>query len=139
DTGRGLRDLAHHWRKKHDITVIGVTGSVGKTSTKELIADVLAQRFRVLRTPANLNTEIGVPLALMQLGSTHEVATLEMAMTDIGDIRALARLAEPRIGVVTNVQPSHLERLGTIERIADAKSELVEELPPKGVAILNAD
>ena len=125
DTGQALRELAHYWRMKHAVTVIGVTGSVGKTSTKELIADVLAQRFSVLRTPANLNTEIGVPLALMQLDS-HRTAVVEMAMTDIGDVRALARLAEPSIGVVTNVQPSHLERLGTIERIAEAKSELVQ-------------
>ncbi len=138
-TGQALRDLAHYWRKKHHLTAIGITGSVGKTSTKELIGDILAQRFSVLRTPANLNTEIGVPLALMQLDATHEVAALEMAMTDIGDIRALARLAEPQIGVVTNVQPSHLERLGTIERIAEAKSELVQELPATGVALLNAD
>lgn len=139
DTRKGLPDLAHHWRKKHELTVIGVTGSVGKTSTKELIADVLAQRFTALRTPANLNTDIGVPLALMQLGDEHQVAVLEMAMNDVGDIRRLARLAEPNIGIVTNVQPSHLERLGTIDRIAEAKSELVEELPRDGAAVLNID
>lgn len=139
DTGQGLQELAHRWRKKHEVTVIGVTGSVGKTSTKELVADVLSQQFTVLRTPANLNTDIGLPLALMQLGEGHQVAVLEMAMTDIGDIRRLARLAEPSIGVVTNVQPSHLERLGTMERIAEAKSELVQELPRDAVALLNAD
>jgi UDP-N-acetylmuramoyl-tripeptide--D-alanyl-D-alanine ligase len=139
NTGRAVQDLAHSWRKKHEVTVIGVTGSVGKTSTKELIADVLAQRFTVLRTPANLNTDIGVPLALMQLEDQHRVAVLEMAMTDIGDIRRLARVAEPNIGVVTNVQPSHLERLRTIERIAEAKSELIQELPDDGVAVLNTD
>jgi len=138
DTGQALQDLAHYWRRQHPVTVIGVTGSVGKTSTKELIADVLAQRFSVLRTRANLNTDVGVPLALMQLDE-HGVAVLEMAMNDLGDIRRLARLAEPRIGVVTNVQPSHLERLGTIERIAEAKSELVQELPEDGIAVLNAD
>jgi UDP-N-acetylmuramoyl-tripeptide--D-alanyl-D-alanine ligase len=138
DTGEALQHLAHYWRKQRDPTVIGVTGSVGKTSTKELIADVLAQRFAVLRTPANLNTEIGVPLALTQL-ENESVAVLEMAMTDVGHIRQLARVAEPKIGVITNVQPSHLERLGTIERIAQAKRELVEELPVDGVAILNAD
>jgi UDP-N-acetylmuramoyl-tripeptide--D-alanyl-D-alanine ligase len=139
DTGQALQDLAHRWRQKHEVTVIGVTGSVGKTSTKELIANMLAQRFSVLRTPANLNTEIGIPLALMQLEPAHDVAVLEMGMNDVGDIRRLARLAEPRMGVVTNVQPSHLERLGTIERIAEAKSELVQELPSDGVAVLNAD
>ena len=139
NTGEALLDLAHHWRRTRDVTVVGVTGSVGKTSTKELVADMLAQRFAVLRTPTNLNTDIGVPLALMQLDEQHRVAVLEMAMTDIGDIRRLARLSEPRIGVVTNVQPSHLERLGTIERIAEAKSELVQELPADGLAVLNAD
>jgi UDP-N-acetylmuramoyl-tripeptide--D-alanyl-D-alanine ligase len=139
DTRQAMQGLARHWRKKHDVTVIGVTGSVGKTSTKELIADVLARRFGVLRTPANLNTDIGVPLALMQLDPSHQVAVLEMAMNDVDDIRRLARLTEPSIGVVTNVQPSHLERLGTMERIAEAKSELVQELPSDGVAILNAD
>lgn len=139
NTGEALLDLAHHWRSARDVTVVGVTGSVGKTSTKDLIADMLAQRFTVLRTPANLNTDIGVPLALMQLDAQHRVAVLEMAMTDVGDIRRLARLSEPRIGVVTNVQPSHLERLGTIERIAEAKSELVQELPADGVAVLNVD
>ncbi len=139
DTKDGLPDLAHHWRTKHELTVIGVTGSVGKTSTKELIADVLAQRLTTLRTPANLNTDIGVPLALMQLGDEHQVAVLEMAMNDVGDIRRLARLAAPSIGVVTNVQPSHLERLGTMQRIANAKSELVAELPRDGAAILNFD
>jgi UDP-N-acetylmuramoyl-tripeptide--D-alanyl-D-alanine ligase len=138
DTGEALQGLAHHCRMQRDVTVIGVTGSVGKTSTKELIADLLAQRFAVLRTPANLNTDIGVPLALMHL-DTQTVAVLEMAMTDVGDIRRLARVAKPGIGVITNVQPSHLERLRTIERIAEAKRELVEELPPDGVAVLNAD
>jgi UDP-N-acetylmuramoyl-tripeptide--D-alanyl-D-alanine ligase len=138
-TGPGLQDLAHYWRTRHDITVIGVTGSVGKTSTKELIADVLSQRYSVLRTPANLNTDIGVPLSLMQLDHHYRVAVLEMAMNDVGDIRRLARIAEPELGIVTNVQPSHLERLGTIERIAEAKSELVQELPANGVAVLNAD
>ena len=139
DTGEGLRDLARFWRRKHALTVVGVTGSVGKTSTKELIGDVLAQRFQVLRTPANLNTDIGVPLALMQVDPSHQVAVLEMGMTDVGDIRRLVGIAEPSVGVVTNVQPSHLERLGTIGRIAEAKSELVQELPPSGLAILNAD
>jgi UDP-N-acetylmuramoyl-tripeptide--D-alanyl-D-alanine ligase len=121
------------------VLVIGVTGSVGKTSTKELIGDVLGRRFAVLRTPANLNTEIGVPMSLMDLTPQHDVAVIEMGMYDLGDIRLLAQIAQPQIGVVTNVQPSHLERLGTLERIAQAKSELVSELPPDGLAVLNVD
>jgi UDP-N-acetylmuramoyl-tripeptide--D-alanyl-D-alanine ligase len=134
-----LQDLAGYWRRQHDVRVVGVTGSVGKTTTKELIADLLAQDSTVLRTPANLNTEIGVPLSLMQLSSGQRFAVVEMAMYDVGDIRRLTRIAAPEVGVVTNVQPSHLQRLGSIERIAQAKAEIVQELPPAGLALLNAD
>jgi UDP-N-acetylmuramoyl-tripeptide--D-alanyl-D-alanine ligase len=138
-SGQALQDLATYWRRRHHPVVVGITGSVGKTSTKELIAEVLAQRLSVLRTPSNLNTEIGVPLSLMRLTERDEAAVVEMGMYDVGEIRRLATIAAPQIGVVTNVQPSHLERLGTIERIAEAKSELVQELPPDGLAVLNAD
>jgi UDP-N-acetylmuramoyl-tripeptide--D-alanyl-D-alanine ligase len=139
DTGEALQRLANSWRRKHNTQVVGVTGSVGKTTTKELIASLLSRRYSVLRTPANLNTEIGVPITLMQLERSHKIAVLEMAMLDMGEIARLARIAEPNIGVVTNVQPVHLQRLGTIERIAQAKSELVQALPAGGLAVLNAD
>ena len=138
-TLQGLQDLARYWRCRHDCIVVGVTGSVGKTTTKDVIAGLLAQHMPVLRTPANLNTDIGVPLTLMQLEPSHRAAVLEMGMNDLGEIRLLARLALPSIGVVTNIQPSHLERLGTMDRIAEAKSELVQELPAAGLAVLNAD
>jgi UDP-N-acetylmuramoyl-tripeptide--D-alanyl-D-alanine ligase len=122
------------------LEVIGVTGSLGKTTTKEVIASVLSSKRRVLRSQGNLNSEIGLPMAVLNgLEPTHQIAVLEMAMYQVGDIRFLARLTRPRIGVVTTVLPVHLERLGTIERIHQAKQELVEELPSNGVAVLNAD
>jgi UDP-N-acetylmuramoyl-tripeptide--D-alanyl-D-alanine ligase len=139
NTGEALEQLARWWRRKHNVTVVGVTGSVGKTSTKEIIASLLSQRWSVLRSQANYNTEIGLPITLMQLEPNQRHAVLEMGMHDIGDIERLASIAEPRVGVVTNVHPVHLERLGTIERIAQAKSELVQALPPDGLAVLNAD
>lgn len=129
-------------RARLDLRVVGVTGSVGKTSTKELAASVLGQRFATHRNLGNLNSEQGVPLTLMGLSPEHEAAVLELAMYQVGEIRALCRLTRPQVGVVTNVGPSHLERLGSIERIVQAKAELVESLPPEargGVAVLNWD
>ena len=120
-------------------TVVAVTGSVGKTTTREVVSGVLEQRYRVLRSEGNLNTEIGVPLTIMRAGPGHQVVALEMGMYALGEIRALARLAQPDIGVVTNVGPTHLERLGSMENIAEAKSELVQELPAGGLAVLNVD
>jgi UDP-N-acetylmuramoyl-tripeptide--D-alanyl-D-alanine ligase len=138
-TGQALQDLARFWRDKHDVQVVGVTGSVGKTSTKELIAGLLSRQMSVLRTTANLNTEIGLPITLMQLDRVHRVAVLEMGMHDLGEIAQLADIAHPNIGVVTNVQHSHLQRLKSMERIAEAKSELVRALQPDGLAVLNYD
>jgi len=142
DTLAALQKLAGWWRRRMPAIAIGVTGSVGKTTTKEIIANVLAQRFVTLRSEGNLNNEIGLPLTLLKLTPRHERVVLEMGMYALGEIANLCRLARPRIGVVTNVGPTHLERLGTIERIAQAKAELVQALPPAdegGVAILNAD
>jgi UDP-N-acetylmuramoyl-tripeptide--D-alanyl-D-alanine ligase len=139
DTLFSLQEIAAHWRSKFDVTVVGVTGSVGKSSTKELAASVASQRFGTLKSEGNYNNEIGLPLTLLRLQPEHEVAVLEMGMYAIGEIKRLAEIARPTIGVVTNVGPVHLERLKTIERIAQAKSELVEALPEDGVAILNAD
>ena len=136
----GLFQRLH--RTHPDLRVIGVTGSVGKTSTKELTASVLAQRFRTHHNTGNLNSEQGLPLALLGLHTGYERTVLEMGMYELGEIRLLCNLARPHIGVVTNVGPTHLERLGTIERIAQAKSELVEALPSAqngGVAVLNHD
>ncbi|MCD6518923.1 MAG: UDP-N-acetylmuramoyl-tripeptide--D-alanyl-D-alanine ligase, partial [Anaerolineae bacterium] len=121
------------------LRVVGVTGSVGKTTAKELIATVLEQRYRVLKSWGNYNNEIGLPLTLMDLEPSHQYAVLEMGMYAQGEIAQLCEIAQPQIGVVMNVEPVHLERLGSIERIAEAKAELVEALPRDGVAVLNGD
>ncbi len=138
----GLQQVAADWREQQPATVIGITGSVGKTTTKEVVANVLEERFVTLRSEGNLNNEIGLPLNLLRLTPQHQRAVLEMGMYALGEISNLCRLAKPRIGLVTNVGPTHMERLGTIERIAQAKAELVQALPSAedgGVAILNAD
>ena len=140
-TATALADLARYaLEQQPDLEVIGITGSLGKTTTKEVIAGVLGSKKSVLKTEGNLNSEIGLPLTVLNgIRPESEIAVLEMAMYQVGDIRFLARLAHPRVGVVTAVLPVHLERLGTIERIHQAKQELVEELPSNGVAVLNAD
>lgn len=119
--------------------VIGITGSVGKTTTKELVAAVLRQRYVTLKSPGNRNNEIGLPLTVLEMDERCERAVLEMGMYDLGEIALLCRIARPLVGVVTNVQPIHLERLGSMDRIAQAKAELVQALPPEGLAILNGD
>ncbi len=140
DTARALQLLAAARRGRHPhVPVVGVTGSVGKTTCKELVAAVLARRYRVLKSEGNLNTEVGLPLALLGLRDEHQVAVLEMAMFARGDIALLCRIARPRLGVVTNIGPVHLERLGSLEAIAAAKGELVEALPPDGLAVINGD
>jgi len=139
DSLAALQALATHWRAKHDLKVIGVTGSLGKTTCKELIATVLGSAFAVLKSEANLNTEIGLPLSLLQLRPEHQRAVLEMGMYGPGEIRLLCQIARPQMGVVTNVGPIHMERLGSLETIAAAKAELIESLPPDGVAFLNGD
>jgi len=134
-----LQRLASYWRGRHSATVVGVTGSVGKTTTKEIVASVLGTRWPVLRSLANLNTEIGLPLTLTQLRSQHRVAILEMGLHDAGDIALLSDIACPNIGAVVNVAPVHLERMNTVEAIAREKSRLIAALPPSGLAVLNGD
>jgi UDP-N-acetylmuramoyl-tripeptide--D-alanyl-D-alanine ligase len=140
-TTQALATMARYALNLHpDLDVVGITGSLGKTTTKEVVAGVLGARRRVLKSEGNLNSEIGLPMTVLNgLDRPHQIAVLEMAMYQLGDVRLLARLARPRIGVVTAVLPVHLERLGTIDRIQQAKQELVEELPTNGVAVLNAD
>ncbi len=139
DTLAALQRLAAGRRDRRRAKVIGVTGSVGKTTTKEIAAAVLASRHAVLKNEANYNNEIGLPLTVLQLTHRHQRAVLEMGMYALGEIRTLCEIARPEIGVVTNVGPSHLERLGSLEAIAAAKAELIESLPPQGFAVLNAD
>jgi UDP-N-acetylmuramoyl-tripeptide--D-alanyl-D-alanine ligase len=134
-----LDAIASGWRARFDPLVVGVTGSIAKTSTKEAIAAVLATSYRTLRNEGNLNNEIGLPLTLLRLGPDHRAAVLEMGMYAGGDIADLARMARPRIGVVTSVHGVHLSRLGSLAAIEQAKGELVEALPSDGVAVLNQD
>jgi UDP-N-acetylmuramoyl-tripeptide--D-alanyl-D-alanine ligase len=138
----GLQRAAAYWRRQHDVRVVGITGSVGKTTSKEVIAAVLGQRYWTLKNEGNYNNEIGLPVTLLNVTGRHERVVLEMGMYDVGEIAQLAEIALPQVGVVTNVGPSHLERLGTMERIAQAKAELPQALPSVdegGVAVLNAD
>jgi UDP-N-acetylmuramoyl-tripeptide--D-alanyl-D-alanine ligase len=139
DTLAALQRLAAGRRDRRRAKVIGVTGSVGKTTTKEITAALLGTRYPVLKNEANYNNEIGLPLTLLQLSQRQKRAVLEMGMYALGEIRALCEIARPEVGVVTNVGPSHLERLGSLEAIAAAKAELPESLPPHGFAVLNAD
>lgn len=138
DTLRALQEAAGGWRRKHSVRVIAITGSVGKTSTKDATATLLSRKFKALKSEGNLNTEIGVPLTLLELDD-HQKAVIEMGMYLPGDIALLCKIALPQVGVVTNVGPSHLERTGSLEATAKAKGELVEALPPEGLAILNGD
>ncbi|HEX5041117.1 MAG TPA: UDP-N-acetylmuramoyl-tripeptide--D-alanyl-D-alanine ligase [Candidatus Limnocylindria bacterium] len=139
DSLRALQDLAAWWRARHAVRVVGITGSTGKTIAKEIVADVLSRGLTTLRNEGNLNSETGLPMTLLRLGSEHEAAVLEMSMYTVGEIARLAEIAQPEIGVVLAVHPTHLERAGSIERIAEAKSELPRALPRDGLAVLNAD
>ncbi len=139
DTLQAYQKIASWWRKQFNIPVIAVTGSVGKTTTKELIAAVLATQGNVLKTQANYNNEIGVPKTLLELGQEHDYAVIEMAMRGPGEIALLAQLACPTIGTIVNVGTAHIGRLGSEEAIAKAKCELLAEMSPTSVAILNHD
>jgi UDP-N-acetylmuramoyl-tripeptide--D-alanyl-D-alanine ligase len=139
DPLRGLQAMAAAWRNRFDPLVVGVTGSIAKTSTKEAVAAVLGAAMPTLRNEGNLNNEIGLPLTVLRLRGEHRAAVLEMGMYVGGEIADLARIARPEIGIVTAVQSVHLSRIGTIEAVEQAKGELIEALPDDGVAILNAD
>lgn len=139
DTLTALGDLAAYYRLKFEPVVVGVTGSVGKTTTKEMIAAVAAPLGPVLKNEGNFNNEIGLPLTLFGLAPKHKTAVVEMAMRGAGQIAYLAKIAQPRIGVITNIHMSHIELLGSLDAIAGAKGEILDYLPDNGVAVLNAD
>ena len=139
DALRALADLARHYRRTLSVTVVGVTGSVGKTTTVKMCEAALRTRLNVVRTRDEWNAEIGVPLTLLGLEPGHQVAVIEMAMRGLGQIAELVDIASPQIGVVTTIGESHLELLGTIDNVARAKAELIDGLPDDGVAVLNRD
>lgn len=140
-TVTALQHIARFWRRKLDLRVIGITGSVGKSTTKEMVTEVLSTRYRTLKNPGNLNNEIGLPLTMTRLGYGHQRAVMEMGFYVPGEIAFLCDIALPQIGVVTNIGTVHAERAGSQEAIARGKAELIQALPeaPEGVAILNFD
>lgn len=134
-----LQKLASVYRKRFKLPVIGITGSSGKTTTKDFTAGVLSAKYNLLKTTGNLNNEIGLPLTILQLESNHQAAVLEMGMSAPGEITTLCEIAEPSIGVITNIGEAHIELLGSMEAIANAKGELLDYLGSGGVAVLNGD
>ncbi len=139
DVLAGLSAFAREWRRQFSIPVIGVTGSNGKTTTKELIGSILTRRGPVLITRGNLNNHIGVPLTLLALRAEHHYAVIEMGANHQGEIAHLANIAEPTIGIVTNAGAAHLEGFGSLQGVAAGKGELFRSLPASGVAVINAD
>ncbi|ESP62965.1 UDP-N-acetylmuramoylalanyl-D-glutamyl-2,6-diaminopimelate--D-alanyl-D-alanine ligase [Smithella sp. ME-1] len=134
-----LQKIAAFWRRRLNIRVIGITGSVGKSTTKELIAEVLSQKYRTLKNFGNLNNEIGLPLTIIRMTESHQRAVLEMGFYVPGEIKLLCEIADPITGVITNIGAVHAERAGSLEAIARGKAELIEYLPSTGTAILNYD
>lgn len=139
DTGQALLDIAALYREQFDIPVVGITGSVGKTTTKEMTASVLSQRFRTLKTQANLNNEIGCPKTLLGLTKEHEAAVIEMGMNHFGEISRMSRCAQPTIAVISNIGYSHIENLGSQEGILKAKLEMLEGMAEDAPLIVSGD
>ncbi len=139
NTLEAYQKIANWWRQQNDIPVIGVTGSVGKTTTKELISGVLNTKGKVLKTRENFNNEIGVPKTLLEIEKDHQFAVIEMAMRGEGEIALLTDIVNPTVAIITNVGTAHIGRLGSREAIARAKCELLANMSPQGVAILNGD
>ena len=139
DSFKALKKIAEYYRKQLKIQVVGITGSVGKTSTKELIAEVLSTKYRVLKTQGNFNNEIVLPLTVLSIRPEHEIAVLEMGISDFGEMHRLSKIARPDICVMTNIGQSHLETLGTREGILKAKSEIFDFMNPEGCVFVNGD
>ncbi len=138
-TQKALRDLARWYKRRFDVTFICVTGSVGKTTTKDMLAAVLGEKFRVLKTEGNFNNHIGLPLTLLRLDSSVELCVLEMGMNHAGEIAYLSEIVEPDVALITNVGDSHMENLGSRENIFKAKCEIFSHMKPGGIAVLDGD
>ncbi|MCP4408146.1 MAG: UDP-N-acetylmuramoyl-tripeptide--D-alanyl-D-alanine ligase [Gammaproteobacteria bacterium] len=139
DTQLALSRLAEAWRERLDLVVIGLTGSNGKTTVKEMIAAIMARKGNVFATPGNLNNHIGVPLTLLSIRSQHEFAVVEMGANHPGEIGGLVDIVQPRIALITNAGPAHLEGFGSLDGVAQAKAEIFNGLNDQGIAIINAD
>jgi len=139
DSLAALSEFARAFRRARDAMVIGVTGSVGKTTTRSLLHSILSARFSGVQSPANFNNQVGVPLSLLGIAPHHEFAVIEMGASAVGEIAGLAAMACPEVAIITAVAPAHLEKFGSIEAIEQAKGELVEAIPEHGFAVLNGD
>ncbi|MDL2295782.1 UDP-N-acetylmuramoyl-tripeptide--D-alanyl-D-alanine ligase [Lachnospiraceae bacterium OttesenSCG-928-E19] len=136
---QALKDLARYYRSTLDIKVIGITGSVGKTSTKEMVASILERKYNVLKTSGNFNNEIGLPLTIFNIREHHEIAVLEMGISEFGEMHRLADIAKPDIAIITNIGLAHMENLGSREGILQAKTEMFDHLNPNATIVLNGD
>lgn len=139
DTLRAYQQLAAHHRSRFAIPVVAVTGSNGKTTTKDMVAAVLAERGTVLKTEGNLNNRVGVPRSLLGLSGRHEAAVIELGVDQVGQTTRLCEIVRPTIGIITNIGPDHLEFFGTVEASAQSKAEMLDLMPPDGAVVLNAD
>lgn len=139
DTLQALQALASSYRKCFDIPVIAVTGSVGKTTCKELVALCLSSTWKTLKTKGNYNNDIGLPLTLLQLDNSYKMAVVEMGMRGLGEIQRLAAIARPKYALISNIEPVHLETMGNLENIAQAKCEVLAEIPEDGFVLINGD
>lgn len=139
DTLQALKDIGEYYRKTLRIPVVGITGSVGKTSTKEFIAGVLSEKYKVLKTRGNYNNEIGVPLTLLQIREEHEAAVIEMGISDFGEMHRLSKMARPDMAVITNIGQCHLENLKDRDGVLRAKTEIFDFMAPEGRICLNGD
>ena len=139
DTLKALGDLSAYWRLKFSIPLVAITGSVGKTSTKDMISSILSQKYNVLKNEGNFNNEIGLPLTLLKLDSFHEVIIVEMGMRGLGEIQRLSSISKPNVSVITNIGTSHIEKLGSKKNILKAKMEIIEGMNKDGCVVLNGD
>lgn len=139
DALKALGDLAQWWRSQFSIPCVAITGSNGKTTTKEMAATILETKGKILKTEGNFNNLIGLPLTINRWNQEHQAAVLEMGMNDFGEIRRLTEIADPTVGAVTNVAAAHLEKLQTVEAVARAKTELYEQMSQRGIAVFNAE